>query len=94
MARERGIDIVEQISPKKGDFGTLVHAEVVTDKKTYVAAGTLFGNQFLRLAQPAVETVKVQTPGLVWVAGRRGSAPGTAPRGRLRSPSERSKRPC
>src|SRR5437660_5274877 len=51
LARERGIDIVEQISPKKGDFGTLVHAEVVTDKKTYIAAGTLFGNQFLRVVQ-------------------------------------------
>jgi D-3-phosphoglycerate dehydrogenase len=51
LARERGIDIVEQISPKKGDFSTLVHAEVVTDKKTYIAAGTLFGNQFLRVVQ-------------------------------------------
>src|SRR6516165_4566742 len=51
LARERGIDIVEQISPKKGDFGTLIHAEVVTDKKTYITAGTLFGNQFLRVVQ-------------------------------------------
>ena len=51
LARERGIDIVEQISPKKGDFSTLVHAEVVTDKKSYIAAGTLFGNQFLRVVQ-------------------------------------------
>jgi D-3-phosphoglycerate dehydrogenase len=49
LARERGIDLVEQISPKKGDFGTLVQADVITDKKTYSAAGTLFGNQFLRL---------------------------------------------
>jgi D-3-phosphoglycerate dehydrogenase len=51
LARERGIDIVEQISPKKGDFSTLVHAEVVTDKKSYTVAGTLFGNQYLRLVQ-------------------------------------------
>ncbi len=51
LARERGIDLVEQISPKKGDFSTLIHAEVTTDKKTYTAAGTLFGNQFLRLVQ-------------------------------------------
>jgi D-3-phosphoglycerate dehydrogenase / 2-oxoglutarate reductase len=51
LARERGIDIVEQISPKKGDFSTLVQADVVTDKKTYSAAGTLFGNEFLRLVQ-------------------------------------------
>jgi D-3-phosphoglycerate dehydrogenase len=51
LARERGIDLVERISPKKGDFGTLIQADVVTDKKTYTASGTLFGNQFLRLVQ-------------------------------------------
>jgi D-3-phosphoglycerate dehydrogenase len=51
LARERGIEIVEQSSPRKGDFSTLIRAEVVTEKKTYTAAGTLFGNQFLRLVQ-------------------------------------------
>ncbi len=51
LAREWGIEIVEQSSSAKGDFGTLIQAEVVTDKKTYTAAGTLFGNQFLRLVQ-------------------------------------------
>jgi D-3-phosphoglycerate dehydrogenase len=51
LARERGIEIVEQTSPRKGDFSTLIRAEVVTEKKTYTAAGTLFGNQFLRLVQ-------------------------------------------
>jgi len=51
LARERGIEIVEQLSPKKGDFSTLIKADVQTDKKTYTAAGTLFGNQYLRLVQ-------------------------------------------
>jgi D-3-phosphoglycerate dehydrogenase len=51
LARERGIDIVEQNSPRKGDFGTLIQAEVLTEKKIYTAAGTLFGHQFLRLVQ-------------------------------------------
>jgi D-3-phosphoglycerate dehydrogenase / 2-oxoglutarate reductase len=51
LARERGIEIVEKSSPRKGDFGTLIQAEVVTEKKAYTAAGTLFGNQFLRLVQ-------------------------------------------
>src|SRR5258708_35125513 len=37
LARERGIDLVEQISPKKGDFSTLIQADVVTDKETYTA---------------------------------------------------------
>jgi D-3-phosphoglycerate dehydrogenase len=51
LARERGIDLVEQLSPKKGDFGTLIKADVVTEQKTYTAAATLFGNQYLRLVQ-------------------------------------------
>lgn len=51
LARERGIEIVERLSPKKGDFSTLIKAEVVTEKKTYTAAATLFGNQYLRLVQ-------------------------------------------
>src|SRR5947209_4581803 len=44
LARERGIEIVEQSSPRKGDFGTLIQAVVVTDKKGYTASGTLFDN--------------------------------------------------
>jgi D-3-phosphoglycerate dehydrogenase len=51
LARERGIEIAEQSTSKKGDFSTLIRADVVTDKKTYTAAGTLFGNQYLRLVQ-------------------------------------------
>jgi D-3-phosphoglycerate dehydrogenase len=51
LASERGIEIVEQVSSQKGDFSTVIRADVTTDKKTYTAAGTLFGNQFLRLVQ-------------------------------------------
>ncbi len=51
LARERGIEIVEQSSVKKGDFGTLIRVDVQTDKKTYTAAATIFGNQYLRLVQ-------------------------------------------
>jgi D-3-phosphoglycerate dehydrogenase len=51
IARERGIDIIEQSVAKKGDFSTLIQADVTTDKKHYTASGTLFGNQFLRLVQ-------------------------------------------
>ena len=51
LARERGIEIIQQSNPKQGDFATLIRADVTTDKKTYTAAGTLFGNQYLRLVQ-------------------------------------------
>jgi D-3-phosphoglycerate dehydrogenase len=49
LARERGIIIEERAAEAPGDFGTLVQSEVTTERKTYVAAGTLFGKQFLRL---------------------------------------------
>jgi D-3-phosphoglycerate dehydrogenase len=51
LAHERGIEIVEQSSGKKGDFSTLIRVDVQTDKKTYIAAATIFGNQYLRLVQ-------------------------------------------
>jgi D-3-phosphoglycerate dehydrogenase / 2-oxoglutarate reductase len=51
LARERGIEIVEQSSGKKGDFSTLIRVDVQTDRKTYTAAATVFGNQYLRLVQ-------------------------------------------
>lgn len=51
LARERGIEIVEQSNPKKGDLSTLIRADVTTERKTYTAAGSVFGNQLLRLVQ-------------------------------------------
>jgi D-3-phosphoglycerate dehydrogenase len=51
LARERGIELIEQSNPRKGDFSTLIKAEVATEKKSYIAAGTLFGNQYLRCVQ-------------------------------------------
>jgi len=51
IARERGIEIVEANSPKKGDFASLVQVDVETDKKSYTAAATLFGDQYPRLVQ-------------------------------------------
>jgi D-3-phosphoglycerate dehydrogenase len=51
MARDRGIVIEERLAEAPGDFATLIQSEVTTDHKTYVAAGTLFGKQFLRLVR-------------------------------------------
>ena len=67
LARERGIEIVEQSNPKKGDFSTLIKAEVTTDKKTYTAAGTLFGNQFLRLVQLGPHHLEAYMDGILLV---------------------------
>ena len=51
MAKERGISIVEEKSSDPGDFGTMIQTEVVTEHKSYVAAGTLFGKEFVRLVR-------------------------------------------
>lgn len=51
LALERGIEIVSQTSSQKGDFSTVLRVDLHTDKKVHTAAGTLFGNQFLRLVQ-------------------------------------------
>lgn len=51
IARERGIEIAEAASPKKGDFASALQIDVETDKKTYTAVGTLFGDQYPRLVQ-------------------------------------------
>jgi len=51
LARERGIEIAESSNPKKGDFAALLHAEVETEQGTTIAAGTLFGDQYVRLVQ-------------------------------------------
>lgn len=51
LARERGIEIAESSSPSKGDFASLLHTEVKTEQGTTIAAGTLFGDQYVRLVQ-------------------------------------------
>lgn len=49
LLRERGIELVEQSRSDMGDFSSVIVAEVDTDSKSYVAAGTQFGNKLLRL---------------------------------------------
>ncbi len=49
LLKERGIALVEEKSTDPGDFGTMIQTEVETDRKSYVAAGTLFGKQLVRL---------------------------------------------
>ena len=51
LARERGIEVVTATSESKGDFANLLHTEVETEQGRFVAAGTLFGDRYLRLVQ-------------------------------------------
>jgi D-3-phosphoglycerate dehydrogenase len=51
LLRERGIDLSTQSKTEKGDFSSLITADVTTDDKTYTAAGTIFGNSLPRLVR-------------------------------------------
>ena len=51
LTRERGIEIETIKQAKKGDFASAMQADVETEKKSYTAVGTLFGDQYLRLVQ-------------------------------------------
>jgi len=51
LLRERGIEVIEQRNSDVGDFSSTITAEVVTEKRTSTAAGTLFGNNLPRLVQ-------------------------------------------
>lgn len=51
VARERGIEITESSSTEAGHFATLVQATVVTNSGEISAAGTTFGQEFLRLVR-------------------------------------------
>jgi D-3-phosphoglycerate dehydrogenase len=50
-AKERGIEISTTSTSEVGAFSTLVSATVETDKGSFTAAGTTFGNEFLRLVR-------------------------------------------
>lgn len=51
LLKERGIELVEQSRSRHGTFSSLIQARVVTDKKGYTSAGTLFGDRLIRLVQ-------------------------------------------
>jgi D-3-phosphoglycerate dehydrogenase len=49
LLRERGVQLSEQKNPEPGAFSSSITAEVSSDGKSYVAGGTLFGNNMPRL---------------------------------------------
>jgi D-3-phosphoglycerate dehydrogenase len=51
LLRERGIDLVEQRRSDMGAFSSTITAEVMTERETHRAAGTLFGHNMPRLVQ-------------------------------------------
>ena len=71
LARERGIELIEQASRTRGDFANVLRVDVETEKKTYVAAGTLFGNQFYRLVQLGPYRLDTYLDGILLILSHR-----------------------
>lgn len=53
LLRERGIELSEQSTTDRGAFNSVIVAELVTQSRTYKAAGTFFGHKMARLVQMA-----------------------------------------
>ena len=51
LLRERGIELIEHTRADMGAFSSVISAEVVTERQTFKAAGTLFGHKLPRLVQ-------------------------------------------
>ena len=64
--------MIEEKTTDPGDFGTMIQTEVVTERKTYVAAGTLFGKQFLRLVRLGPYRLDAHLDGTLLIFTHRG----------------------
>ncbi|MDZ7618930.1 MAG: ACT domain-containing protein, partial [Patescibacteria group bacterium] len=67
----RGIEMQEQRSADPGEFSSLITAELMTDQKMSVAAGTIFGNDMPRLVRKGDCPVESRLDGVLMVFSHR-----------------------
>ena len=67
LAKERGIRITESSSSDVGDFSTMIRATIETDAGELVAAGTIFGKQFLRLVRLGAFSLDAYLDGMLLI---------------------------
>lgn len=67
LLRERGIELVEERNTDIGDFSSLITAEVATEERKAVAAGTLFGNHMPRLVQKGEHRLESYLDGVLMI---------------------------
>ena len=67
VARERGIKLSESSSSETGNFSTMITATIVTDSGELTAAGTMFGNEFLRLVRLGAFHLEAYLDGLLLI---------------------------
>jgi len=70
LLRDRGIELVEERSSDRGDFSSMITAEVVRPSRTAIAAGTLFGNK-PRLVQKGNFRLESRLEGILFLTTHR-----------------------
>jgi len=67
LLQDRGIELVAEASPERGDFNSLILTEVETDAKSYQAGGTLFGNRLARIVRLGDHRLEAYLDGILFV---------------------------
>jgi D-3-phosphoglycerate dehydrogenase len=67
LLRERGIELVEHSRSDMGAFSSVISAEVVTPERSYRAAGTIFGQEMVRLVQLGAYRLEAYLDGVLLV---------------------------
>jgi D-3-phosphoglycerate dehydrogenase len=67
LLRERGIELVEQSHSERGAFSSVILAEEVTERGTFKAAGTVFGQAMARLVQLGEHRLDAYLDGILLV---------------------------
>ena len=67
LLRERGIELVEQSRADMGAFSSVILAELVTEARTYKAAGALFGHEMARLVQLGEYRLEAYLDGILMI---------------------------
>jgi len=71
LLQSRGIELVEERSAEKGDFRSLITAEVESPQRTAVASGTLFGNDMPRLVRKGQYQLETRLEGILLLTEHR-----------------------
>ena len=67
LAKERGVEIAKSSSNEPGNFATMISVSVTTDDGEFEAAGTMFGNDFLRLVRLGTYHLEAYLDGLMFI---------------------------
>ena len=76
LLRERGIELIEESRADMGAFSSVIQAELVTEGRTYKAAGALFGHDMARLVQFGEYRLEAYLDGVLMIFTHR-DVPGT-----------------